>query len=312
MKKVIISGATSMIGIALIETCIKHKTKVIAIVRENSANLYRIPESEYIEIIECNLENIALLDKKIKDKGFDAFFHLGWSHTDKESRKKPQLQVENISSSIEAVKIAQKLKCRKFIGAGSQAEYGIHYSKKTAPDSPINPQDAYGICKYAAGKLCEQEANRCNMDFIWVRIFSIYGKYELSNTLISLTIPRLLNGEHCKFSEALHEWDYLYSSDAGNAFYLIGEKVTGSQIYCLGSGVSKPLKEYITIIRDLIDPSQDLGFGELKLSSKPCSMCADITSLQKDTGWMPLITFEEGIQKEIDRYKTNNMFHKYN
>ena len=48
MKRVAITGATSMIGVALIEECIKHEIQVLAIIRKGSTRLSRLPKSSYI------------------------------------------------------------------------------------------------------------------------------------------------------------------------------------------------------------------------------------------------------------------------
>jgi nucleoside-diphosphate-sugar epimerase len=94
-------------------------------------------------------------------------------------------------------------------------------------------------------------------------------------------------------------WDYLYSADAGRAFYLIGVKPIGNRVYCLGSGTSRPLKDFIYIIRDTINPSLPLGIGSLPYERKPVSLITDISGLTADTGFKPEITFEQGIKRVV-------------
>ena len=57
MKRIIVTGATSMIGTALIEECIRHDIEVYAVVRAGSSKTKRLPESARIHQIECELEN---------------------------------------------------------------------------------------------------------------------------------------------------------------------------------------------------------------------------------------------------------------
>ena len=300
MKRVVVSGATSMVGVALIEECIKHDVQVMALVRKNSKKIDRLPKSNYIEIVECDLCDMKNYVSDSFD--FDVFYHLGWSNTDKEGRNDARRQLENINYSLAALDLAVRLGCKKFIGAGSQAEYGIHWDQKTGANSKLDPQDAYGICKAAAGKLCSLEAEKRKIDFFWVRIFSLFGKYELPGTLIQTTLPKMLRDERCSFTEGIHEWDYLYSADAGEAFYLIGEKARGNKVYCLGSGKSYPLRQYIQDMKTAIGSKSELGFGDIPYGNGlPKGMCADITDLQQDTGWKPKTTFCEGIIKEVDR-----------
>ena len=58
MKRIIVTGATSMIGTALIEECIRHDIEVYAVVRAGSSKTKRLPESARIHQIECELEKL--------------------------------------------------------------------------------------------------------------------------------------------------------------------------------------------------------------------------------------------------------------
>lgn len=174
-----------MIGIALIEECVKKNIEVSAIVRKKTKNINRLPVSKNIHILECDLEDLC--NMQVNNKGYDVFYHLAWTNTIKNERCDPQKQLENIKYTVDAVELAYRMGCTKFIGAGSQAEYGIHGEKSTKPSSILQPIDAYGISKMAAGKLGLLEAKKKKMSFIWVRIFSVYGKYENPNSMIQVT-----------------------------------------------------------------------------------------------------------------------------
>ena len=302
MQTAIITGATSGIGVSLIEACRKHGCKVIAVARRNSPNIQRLEQFQGLCIVEgglAELRQFVLARCLAKDS---VFYHLAWSDTDKVGRNDPQLQQKNIASTMDALRLAKELGCRQFVGAGSQAEYGVHIGPKTGPDSPACPNTAYGICKYAAGRLGAMLAEQLGIDFSWVRIFSVYGEYDLPGTLIQSTIAKLIQGEHCSFTEGTHLWDYLYSADAGKALYLIGEKVAGTHVYCLGSGQARLLREYICEMRDMIRPEAVLGLGEIPYSDQNrFDLCADIASLQKDTGWKPETDFQMGIRYILEK-----------
>lgn len=301
MNSVIITGATSLVGAATIDECIKNNVWVTALVRKSSSKLDHIPDSPLVHVIECDLEELSDIKNDVKG---DVFYHFGWSNTSKTGRMDSVLQAENIGFSINALHLAKRIGCKKFIGAGSQAEYGIHVSKQTSPDSPLYPQEAYGAAKASAGWLCKFEAEKLDIDFAWVRIFSLIGKYEHESTLIQTTLKKMINNEKCSFSPCTHSWDYLYSADAGKAFYLLGEKFSGIKFYCLGSGKSRPLCEYITEIKEILGSKSELGFGDIPYPHMPpTGFCADISELTKDTGWMPETEFKDGIREMLDFQK---------
>ena len=81
--------------------------------------------------------------------------------------------------------------------------------------------------------------------------------------------------------------------------------------YGIGSGEHRTLKEYVCTIRDMINPKLPLGIGELQKQSgggrnlikQTPSSCINIEKLTEDTGWMPKVSFEEGIRRTIRYYR---------
>lgn len=299
MKKIVITGATSMIGVALINAALQDASlqKIYAVVRPNTEKLDRVPNDPRIKIISCDIDSYENLPALVSDT-CDVFYHLAWPRTAtyEEGYEDIILKCQNIQTVLEAVRAASVMKCSKFVGAGSQSEYGVEYTGKLSPETPCHPVRADGIIHLAAGQLAQILSSKFGMSCIWMRIFSIYGKYDRPNSLISSTIAKLRNGEHCSFTPSQQNWDFLEAQDAGMAFYLVGERVTGNHVYCLGSGRTRQLREYIEIIRDAITPDAELGFGEIPYPPNPVmNLCADISTLQQDTGWVPRIEFEQGI-----------------
>ena len=147
MKKVIITGATGMIGRTLIEYLVKKDISVLAIVRKNSERKDELPIDEKVRIIECNLDELNSLI--INEFDYDTFFHFAWDGTFGESRNDLYTQNLNIKYTLYALELAHKMGCNTFIGAGSQAEYG-RVDGVISSDTKTNPENGYGIAKLAA------------------------------------------------------------------------------------------------------------------------------------------------------------------
>lgn len=305
MNKIILTGATSMLGVALINECIKANIHVTALVRKNSKNINRIPNDDLVNILECNLDKLNSLNL---NETFDAFYHFGWEFTYHEKRNDIESQKINIKYSLDAVELAKRLNCKKFIGAGSQAEYGPK-SEKISPNTPCSPVIAYGKVKNEVSKITLKKCEEYGITHIWVRIFSVYGIYENENTMISQSIRKMLKGEIASYTPSEQEWDYLFSEDAGRAFYLIGLNAENNAIYCLGSGKTKKLKEYINIMRNHINPNLKVKIGDIPYSENQIMyLCADITTLTRDTTFLPKYSFNEGIEKTIEWIKFNSNY----
>ncbi len=299
MKTAVITGPTGAVGIATVEALASRGVNCFAVVRPDSDRKFRIKESEFVHRVECNLDDLDRLPELIQTK-VDVFYHFAWAGTFGNTRNDVYLQNQNITYSLKAVDVAEKLGCECFIGAGSQAEYG-RFEGSLNEKVPTFPENGYGIAKLAAGQLTRISCEQKGMRHIWTRILSIYGPFDGMRTMVMSTIEKLLDGEKPSCTAGEQLWDYLYAKDVGKAFYLLGEKGKHGKIYCLGSGEAHPLKEYILAIRDEAAPGAEVGFGEIPYGEKQVMhLVADITDLKADTGFEPDYTFAEGIKETVE------------
>ncbi|MDC7278829.1 NAD(P)-dependent oxidoreductase [Butyrivibrio fibrisolvens] len=293
--RVVVTGATSMLGVALIKECIENKNTVLAIVREGSSRLARLPESEYLQVEYADLDG---LDSFQGDgTPYDVFYHFAWGHTNKAERDYPLAQEDNIRTTLKAVELANKLGCKRFVGAGSQAEYGGCegiISEETVP----HPVTSYGIAKYSANMLSKRMCEQLGIKHIWARIFSVYGCYDNEGTMINYGIDKFLKGEEANFSAGLQTWNYLFESDAGRMFYLLGSKDIDAGIYHVAGNESKPLRQFIESISNqfvnakcnFAEPGDTVVYG----------IEPDTKKSYSNLGFTPAVSFEEGIKKVIE------------
>lgn len=302
MKRIVITGPTGAIGTALIRECIKRDIEVYALCRPGSARIERIPSDQHVHIVPCGLEDLKELDTADIPK-CDAFYHFAWAATIGDGRNDMELQTKNIQYALDAVGLADRIGCEAFVGSGSQAEYGRVEGKLT-PATPAFPENGYGIAKLCAGQMTRIECEKRGIRHVWTRILSVYGPGDGEMTMISGTIKKLLAGEEPPLTAGEQQWDYLYSKDAARAMLAAGEKGKNGKVYCVGSGKARPLKEYIIEMRDKIDPGLSLGFGKVPYGPRQVMyLCADISDLTQDTGFVPETDFSEGIEETIQWVK---------
>lgn len=304
MRRAIISGATGAVGMALIDKLIREQVEVLVLCRRNSARTEQLPKHPLLHRLEADLEEYEGLENDTGKK-WDVFYHLAWAGTVGAARNDTAIQMQNAVHTLDAVRLASRFGCETFIGAGSQAEYG-RYEGCLNARTPAFPETGYGIAKLAAGQMSRLLCGQLGIKHIWVRILSVYGPYDGMQSMVMSAIGKFLNGESPSFTKGEQKWDYLYSRDAARALYLLGEKGKDGRVYCLGSGQAAPLKEYIFQIRDAIPWAEDIqpGLGEIPYSpGQVMYLCADIGELHSDTGFMPEISFAEGIRDTIEYVK---------
>ena len=150
-------------------------------------------------------------------------------------------------------------------------------------------------------------ASKEDIEFFWPLITNIYGEGEKSPRLINTMIRNLQAGKRQSLSEGNQLYDFIHVSDAARAFVDIGERGKEPESYLIGSGGAKPLKEFLTELRDIVNPEAELGFGEMKFNGIYLSAeDFDTANLREDTGFVPQVAFADGIKRTANWIKQSN------
>ncbi len=300
MRRVVVTGASGMIGATLVRQLVSAGIEVLAITRPYSEKAVNLTVTALVKSIACDISELRNFPLSQVKGAYDTFFHFAWAGTYGTARDDVYLQHANIGYTLDAMGLAKKLGCTTFIGAGSQAEYGPKAGIKLAPDLPAAPITGYGIAKLDAGRLGRLYAEQLGIRFMWARILSVYGPMDNPYTLVMSTIRKLLAGSEVHFTKGEQQWDFLFSEDAALAFRLMAEKGKDGAVYCLGSGKTVSLADALTYLCHLVRPGCRVGLGDLPYPEKQVMyLCADIDTLQMDTGFSPETSLEEGIGKTI-------------
>ena len=300
MKSAIVNGPFGAIGLALMNQLRRRGVRVFAVYRPDSPRLERLPEG--VDGVPCDMRQIGKLAEMI-DAPVDAFFHLAWAGTIGPGRDDMLLQTQNIRCAIEAAQVAKALGCEVFVGVGSQAEHGRIEGKVTA-DAPCFPTNGYGIAKLCAGQMTRVLCRQLGIRHVWARVLSVYSADDAPLSVISILLDKLFRGERPALTVGEQMWDYLYAPDAAEAFCRLAEAGRDGAVYPVGSGQARPLREYFELLRDAVDPALPLGLGELPYPpNQVMHLEADISTLTRDTGFVPTTPFEAGIREVVEQYR---------
>lgn len=295
MKKALVTGATGFIGNALCSELIDNGWEVTILIREESLEKRR---PKCTNKLIFNLDNLDKLPHQISDK-YDVFYHFAWNGANGEKRENFELQESNIRYTANAVKVAAALGCKRFIGAGSQAEYGV-VNEICNEEHYANPFMMYGAAKLSAYHMGKLVASKEEIEFVWPRIYSVYGVGENSDTLVSYLISALTKGETPQLSECENTWDFIYIDDCVKALRLLGEKENVSGIYNIASGYQKKLREFVEEIRDVVNPEGKLEFGAKFSNPLRTFQLKPNVSRISALGFKPEVSIKEGIKRRME------------
>lgn len=301
VKKVVMTGGSGPIGLALIRKLLKEGIEILVFQRKKSPIEIYLPKHPLLTIEYYELSELHLYEPKEQD--YDVFFHFGWGNTYAELKESTKIQALNIGYSLDAVQLAKRMGCHTFIGAGSQAECGKS-EKPLRSDTNCAPIIAYGAAKLCVSQMTRIACKDMGIRHIWTRILSVYGIFDNLHSVLISTILKLLDGEQPQFTQGKQIWDFLYVDDLAEAIYLIAKLGKDGMIYTVGSGEGKTLREYLEITCRLTNPQIEPIFGAIPYGkNQNMYLQADISEVQRDVGWSPITNFESGIQKTIEFYR---------
>lgn len=297
MKNAIVTGASGFIGFALVRELIKKDVTVTALVRDRNNNKAKrlLSLSGKINVIECDMNqynSLLLTDQVFEDA---VFYHLAWNGVSGEARSFKELQLKNVEYAVDAMKLAKRLGCHKFIMAASVMEYEVE--KLINEKKPLMASTNYGIAKRMAHNMCQMTADEIEIDYISAIVSNAYGPGEQSKRVVNTAIYKFLKKENITFSEGKQLCDFMYIDDVARAFYEIGISGKGNTRYYLGNEQARPLKEFLHTIKEVVAPEIELNLGGgpyigVSLSYKEF----DKELLRRDTGFIPSVDFREGVR----------------
>ena len=240
--RAIVTGANGFVGSNVVKKLVDNNIEVLAI--DLSFFPSRLKTNKKIKLLELSIDSIAKLKDKIACNEYDLFYHFAWVGSAGPLRADESVQVRNAMWTIDCLRVAKELGCKKFICAGSIMEYEVIntvYSQETQPG--IN--NLYSAGKVLAHQLAKPIANQLGIELIWAYITNAYGVGELSPRFINATLRKIIHNEKLEFTSGVQNYDFVYIDDVANAFYLLGLYGKANKGYMIGSGNAKPLKEFI-------------------------------------------------------------------
>ena len=139
--------------------------------------------------------------------------------------------------------------CKRIVVTGSCFEYGKQRGR-IKEDSALKPFSAFSAAKNSLHQLGSKIAKKNNMQFIWTRLFYVYGPGQRQNSLIPYIINCVKEGKKPDIKTPLSKNDFIYVKDIADAISMILKKCSKSAVYNIGSGESTSVQDIIKIVND--------------------------------------------------------------
>ena len=298
MEKVIITGADGFVGSYTVSHFLKEGKTVLAL--DMAQIPRRLGQHPNLVYMQCDITDVDGMLSKIPHDVYDTFVHFAWAGSAGDERIDYHLQMQNALNTVECLRAAKQLGCKRFVCAGSIMEYEVEAAVHTQGSRP-GMGYIYGMGKHIAHCMCKSVAANIGIDLLWPMITNAYGVGELSPRFVNTTLRKIINGEPLQFTAATQNYDFVYVSDVAKAFYLVAEKGKPFCDYMIGRGEAKPLKQFILEMVNSCGPECKPIFGDVPFSgtNMPLSTFA-IDAITNDCGFIPDVSFEEGTKNTMD------------
>lgn len=293
MKKVLVTGASGMIG-----------RELLAVLRNGGFEIHaacrHVPSAGKPPGIvwhECDLLASGAVESILERVEPDFLYHLAWTSSPGTSNQPINLDWLEASKRLLAV-FYQRGGTRALV-AGTCFEYRWDDHPCSESETPLDPSTLYGKCKRDLLMFLRTLPMPDGASWAWGRIFFTYGRNEHPQRLVPSVIISLLRGERAECTHGRQIRDYLHAGDiAAGLAALFDSGWTGECNIAAGEAVT--LADIARTAGDLIGRPELLALGARPAPpGEPSIIAADVSRAHEILTWRPAISLRKGLADAI-------------
>ena len=330
MKNILITGGAGFIGTHVVRRFVKQYPLY---------NIFNLDTLTYAGNLE-NLKDIELCDNYTFLKGditdekfindifirhrFDSIIHLAAeSHVDRSISDPLLFAKTNILGTMILLNAFKNLwndewKNKLFYHISTDEVYGsLGEDGLFIEETPYDPNSPYSASKASSDHFVRAYGETYSMPYVITNCSNNYGEYQFPEKLIPLFINNILcNKSLPVYGDGNYTRDWLYVVDHARAIDLVFHKGVNQQTYNIGGFNEWKNIDLVKLMCDLLDDKIDRPKGtSQKLitfvkdrAGHDLRYAIDATKINKELGWSPSVTFEQGLSKTIDWYLKNKLW----
>lgn len=298
MTSVLVTGSTGYIG--------NHVVRKLAAAGQHVHAVSRTSHDEHEPRVtwhRLDLHDRAAVNSLLRRVQPDKALHLAWDVAPGEFWSAAE-NLDWVASSLMLLRTLADAGCQRVVLAGSCAEYDWDV-QPCEESSPLRPSTLYGAAKAAVSTTALAAAPELGMQVAVGRIFFLFGPGEPTDKLVAYVIRSLLSGRRAACSDGRQMRDYLYVEDVADALAkLLDSSLAGA--VNIGSGRPTAVAELLGMVGDVVGRPDLVGLGDQAGGAEPPLVVADVTRLQAELGWEPLVGLREGIARTVNWWRAQD------
>ncbi|PNU25242.1 dTDP-glucose 4,6-dehydratase [Bacillus stratosphericus] len=242
------------------------------------------------------------------DEVYDAIIHFAAeSHVDRSIESAEPFIQTNVLGTYRMLEAVLKGKAKKLIHISTDEVYGDLEPDDPAftEQTPLSPNNPYSASKASSDLLVKSYIHTHQLPAMITRCSNNYGPYQHEEKLIPTIIRKAVNGKKIPiYGDGRQIRDWLYVEDHARAVKKVLENGTAGQVYNIGGGNEKTNLDLTKTILSQLGISHDQIAFIQDRKGHDRRYAIDASKLKGELGWTQETSFEEGIEKTINWYRT--------
>ena len=304
----LVTGGAGFIGSHLAEELVGRGQRVRVVdslVTGKRQNLAHLPD---VEFIEGDLADLDIARRAVA--GVEYVLHQAAIPSVPRSVQDPITSNRaNIDASLNVLVAARDAGVRRVVYAGSSSAYGNTPTLPKVETMPTAPLSPYALQKLVAEQYCQMFTRLYGLETVTIRYFNVFGPRQDPSSpysgVISVFATALLdNRSPMIFGDGEQTRDFTYVSNVVDGVLRACEAPGASgEVINVATGGRISLNQLFRTMRRMIGSSVEPKYAEPRAGDVRDSQ-ADIAKAKRLLGYEPTVSFEDGLQRTVDWYRT--------
>jgi CDP-glucose 4,6-dehydratase len=314
-SNVLVTGATGLLGSALVEKLLERGASVTCLVRDEVPSSRLVVEGllPQVQVVRGGLEDHEVVLRALNEYEIDTVFHAGAQTIVGTAARSPrstwESNVRGTWNLLDACRECPKL-IRRVIVASSDKAYGEHEKLPYGEEAPLRGRFPYDASKAAAELIALSYSTTFRVPVSITRCGNLFGGGDLNwNRLVPGTIRSALAGERPVIrSDGKFVRDYFYVEDAALAYLALAERMPDAAVLgeAFNFGTETPL-DVLSLVRRILklmgrDSLEPVILNEV--THEIPRQYLDCSKARRILGWRPQFTLDEALTKTIAWYQS--------
>jgi UDP-glucose 4-epimerase len=309
MRTYLVTGGAGFIGSHIAEALVCRGDSVRVLDNFSTGFRHNLESfAESVDVVDGDIRDIDAVRRAMK--GVECVFHQAALASVPRSIEHPLDTNEAcVTGTVNVLDQARRCGVRRVVYAASSSAYGDQpFSSKRECDLPA-PLSPYAAAKLAGEYYCHAFYRTYGLETVCIRYFNVFGPRQDPDSPYSAVIPlfitAMLAGKRpIIYGDGYQTRDFTYVANVvhGNLLAAEANDVAGRTLN-IANGRSTSLIRLLELLNELLETDVEPVFAEARPGDVRDSL-ADITLAEKLLGYHPPFTFEEGLRRSIEYYRS--------